>query len=119
MRDFDLLNRGVCRQHDDPDLWHDEAREAQAVELCKRGGPGGTPCPGLAVCLDIGTDPDAESVTQSGVWGGMNAVWRGRIRASRRPPAAATQPADEETGRYQTVTFTAPDCRTHMQEFSL
>lgn len=115
MPDYDQLNGAVCRRHD-PDLWHNDDTEAEAVALCLTGDKG-SPCPALQLCLEMATDPDQRSFTKSGVWGGMNAVRRGQIRAQRE--RAATQHAERETSRYQTVTFTAPKRRTPMQESSL
>lgn len=109
MRNLDVLSQIVCRQHD-PDIWVDDETEAEAVALCKTGGPNGGPCPGLEACLDVGTDPNRHGYTRSGVWGGLNANQRGRLRAMR---------ARKSEDRYQTVTFTATDCRTPVQESSL
>jgi hypothetical protein len=99
----------VCTSHD-PEIWHNDATEQLAVRLCTTGGPGGGPCPGLAACLDMSTDPHNHTFTKDGVWGGVNSHKRDRIRAGR---------ARTGDGRYQTVTFTTTNRQTHVPESSL
>ena len=64
---------GLCRDHHTPDLWHpasakdDAAREAKTI--CRV-------CPVRALCADEAlNDP-----TLSGVWGGLTANQRTRMR---------------------------------------
>lgn len=95
----------VCQLHD-PDIWLNEETEGEAVKLCLTGNDG-LPCPALAACLDIGTDP-AEPYTHQGVWGGLNNHKRDRIRARRNR---------KEDIRYPIVTFTAPNCQTPVEDF--
>jgi hypothetical protein len=99
----------VCTQHF-PDTWHDKNTEAQAIRLCTTGGPDGGPCPALAECLDISTDPSNLTFTKYGVWGGVDERRRDRIRARR---------LRGEEPRYQNVTFTTTNRRTPVQQSSL
>lgn len=98
----------VCQGHD-PDIWHDENRQQEAINLCLKGN-GGKPCPALAACLEISTDPSNDTFTRYGVWGGVGQHVRDRIRARR---------ARGEAPRYPIVTFTATDRRTSVPESSL
>lgn len=108
MRNIDIHGPLVCQQHD-PEIWHEEETEQQAVLLCTTGDPGGRPCPLLAACLDYSTDPANGNFTRHGVWGGVNAHKRDRIRARR---------ARGQADRYASVTFTTTNRRTSVQEFS-
>lgn len=105
MRDVEVLL--VCQQHD-PDIWHEEATEGQAIDLCLTGHDGG-PCPVLAACLNTSTDPANQAWTGHGVWGGVGHHTRDRIRARR---------GRGEPPRYPIVTFTATNRRTPVQELS-
>ena len=91
----------ICQQYD-PDLWHQPDTERKAIGLCLG-------CPALAPCLDLSTNPANQAWTAYGVWGGMNARDRARIRDRR---------ADGEVIRDRNVTFTTTDCRTLLQDLS-
>lgn len=92
MRDLDLLNSGVCRQDEhDPDTWVDPDQAELAVRLC-RTGASGSACPALSLCLDYSTDPREESMTASGVWGGVTERRRSVIRRGRNRDRTVTFP---------------------------
>jgi hypothetical protein len=105
MRNIDA--RLVCQQYD-PDLWHEPETEQKAITLCLKG-KGGGPCPALAACLDLSTDPTNAGWTGYGVWGGVSEHDRTEIRKRR---------TRKEDDRYPTVTFTTTDCRYGVQELS-
>jgi hypothetical protein len=97
MRHLDVFEFATCRRAEhDPDLWHAEEGsddEQRAIALC-------WDCPVRDFCLDIGTDPNESEFTRHGVWGGVTARRRRRMRTYR--------------DRYGIVTLTATDARARV-----
>lgn len=93
-RPEDWRDRGLCRAHPDPDLWYATAAEShgarvdQAVAICVR-------CPVLNLCAQWAL----ETAEPWGVWGGLTAGQRARMRGERAPEDPDTTPTPRRRAR--------------------
>lgn len=62
--------RSLCSQHDDPDLWFQQAVAAKMI--CAQ-------CPVLDECLAYAVTMERTGCTVRGVWGGLSHIQRMRL----------------------------------------
>lgn len=74
-------DRGLCRGHDEPDLWfpfrRDSREAARAKAWCET-------CPVQLQCLTEALELEALGVENEGIWGGLDKQDRDDLRRRRR-----------------------------------